>query len=543
MFNQLNIKIKLGLIIAFAALGMIGISIWSGFNLRTTMLTEREAQLQHIVETAYGIIQQYAQLAANQQMTEVEAQRLVGEIIRAMRYGDGEYIWVINMEGVALIHPAKPEQEGRNLLGAKDKNGVYMFKEFVRIAQEDGSGFSSYSWPKPGSEEPVRKVSFLKRFSNWNWIIGTGLYIDDLDKTFYNRILRMVTMNLILFVGLVTFSLLIANTIIRRVEQLRTALIRVQQTHDLSIRSQVTGKDELGHLGEATDSLINNLQQTIIKIAEVSNQVSSAALQLSAMTEQTNTRMEQQRLDIAQVATAMNEMSCAVQEVASNTNQSAQATQQTDQETTRGLGVVNQTIIAIQNLANGVRDAECAIATLANHSNTIGSVVDTIRGIAEQTNLLALNAAIEAARAGEQGRGFAVVADEVRTLAQRTQQSTQQIQEMISHLQTDTQVAVATMHQECQQADLCVQQIELAGTALNSIQQAVNAIATMNGQIATATDEQTAVAEEINRSLSRIRDSAEETAYSAEQSAQAGESLKELAGQMDHIVANYRVNC
>ena len=234
-------------------------------------------------------------------------------------------------------------------------------------------------------------------------------------------------------------------------------------------------------------------------------------------------------------------MSASVHEVARHSNAAADETRHATELASSGRKIVDETATTIRKLANEVEEASMVIKQLATDSNDIGSVLDVIRGIAEQTNLLALNAAIEAARAGEQGRGFAVVADEVRTLASRTQQSTQEIQQMIERVQSSASNAVLAMDSGCTQAQLTVEKAATADEALQSIGQIIESINSMNSQIATAAVEQTAVAEEINRNVESINSSSEKTADGANQVAEASEQLSELSSRLRDLVSQFRV--
>jgi len=251
--------------------------------------------------------------------------------------------------------------------------------------------------------------------------------------------------------------------------------------------------------------------------------------------------VHQQQSEVNQVATAMNEMSATVQEVASNASHAAQAAQDASEQAGEGLKVVDHTISSINNLANAVEEASGVINQLESDTDNIGVVLEVIRGISEQTNLLALNAAIEAARAGEQGRGFAVVADEVRTLASRTQESTLEIRSMIESLQSGSTQAVEVMTKGKEQAAISVGHAQKAGESLNGITQAVSSISDMNTQIATAAEEQTAVAEEINQNIVNISQLGEQAVSGAQQTSDASEELARLSNELQMMVGQFRV--
>lgn len=308
-------------------------------------------------------------------------------------------------------------------------------------------------------------------------------------------------------------------------------------THNLS----VDRRDELGQLQGSIQRMTVELRQLISGIGEGVTQIASAAEELSAVTEQTSAGVNSQKVETDQVATAMHEMTATVQEVARNAEEASEAAVAADQQAREGDKVVNEAIAQIERLATEVGHSTEAMAELKRESDKIGSVLDVIKSVAQQTNLLALNAAIEAARAGEAGRGFAVVADEVRSLAQRTQKSTEEIEELISGLQNGTRQVATIMDNS---RELTVSSVELtrrAGTSLESITRTVSAIQSMNQQIAAAAEEQSATAEEINRSVLNVRDVSEQTSAASEQTAASSVELARLGSHLQALVGRFRV--
>lgn len=330
------------------------------------------------------------------------------------------------------------------------------------------------------------------------------------------------------------------RSIARAVADIERATARLAEG-DLAARVGYAGNDELGQVGRAFNRMADKFKNTLGEVSGATSQLAAAAEELSAISSETNQGISQQQSETERVATAMNEMSTTVHDVARNAAQAAQATQGADAEAQRGKQVVKENIQAIDALADEVERAAKVIQKLEAESASIGTVVDVIRGIAEQTNLLALNAAIEAARAGEQGRGFAVVADEVRTLASRTQQSTQEIQRMIQGLQTGAGDAVKVMVEGRNRAQASVKQAAQAGESLDSITQAVANITDLNIQIASAAEEQSAVAEEINRNVLSISQVGQQTSLASQQTMVASEELARLAAQLQNVVSQFRV--
>ncbi|HBX54034.1 MAG TPA: chemotaxis protein [Pseudomonas sp.] len=310
---------------------------------------------------------------------------------------------------------------------------------------------------------------------------------------------------------------------------------------DLTRRLDYAKQDELGELAGWFNRFLDKLQPIIADVKRSVQDARSTADQSAAIASQTSAGMQQQFREVDQVATAFQEMSATAQDVAHNAAQAAEAARSADQASREGLGVIGKTTSTIELLANEMNVAMQEVEGLANSSEQIGSVLEVIRSIAEQTNLLALNAAIEAARAGEAGRGFAVVADEVRNLAKRTQDSVEEIRQVIEGLQSGTKEVVSTMSSSHRQAQGSVEQVEQAVAALQRISQAVSVITDMNLQIASAAEEQSSVAEEINRNVASIRDVTEAISGQADESAQVSQDLNRLANHQQGLMDQFRV--
>jgi methyl-accepting chemotaxis protein len=332
----------------------------------------------------------------------------------------------------------------------------------------------------------------------------------------------------------------ITRQITRPLQQTMEVVERIA-SGDLSHIMVVTRRDELGALQQGIQRMGSTLRDLIGGIRDGVTQISSAAEELSAVTEQTSAGVNSQKVETDQVATAMHEMSATVHEVARNAEQASHAASNADNEARAGDKVVGEAIAQIEKLATEVVRSADAMSLLEEESAKIGKVMDVIKAVAEQTNLLALNAAIEAARAGEAGRGFAVVADEVRGLAQRTQKSTEEIETLVSALQSGTRQVSAIMLSSRELTDNSVALTRKAGTSLESITRTVSGIQSMNQQIAAAAEQQSAVADEISRSILNVRDVSEQTAAASEETAASSVELARLGNQLQMMVSHFRL--
>ncbi|OOV98063.1 methyl-accepting chemotaxis protein [Pseudomonas sp. MF4836] len=353
------------------------------------------------------------------------------------------------------------------------------------------------------------------------------------------RSLQLISTLLALLVGVLA-AVIITRQITRPLRETLAVVERIA-SGDLTQDVRVTRRDELGVLQQGIARMGVTLRELISGIRDGVTQIASAAEELSAVTEETSAGVNSQKIETDQVATAMHEMTATVQEVARNAEQASLAAAAADGEARQGDKVVAEAITQIERLASEVVRSTDAMSVLQQESDKIGSVMDVIKAVAEQTNLLALNAAIEAARAGEAGRGFAVVADEVRALAQRTQKSTEEIEALVAGLQNGTQQVANVMNNSRSLTDSSVELTRKAGVSLENITRTVSNIQSMNQQIAAAAEQQSAVAEEISRSIINVRDVSEQTAAASDETAASSVELARLGNQLQMMVSHFRV--
>jgi methyl-accepting chemotaxis protein len=509
-------------------------------NFRSELISERKNQLKEAVQITQGVVEYQLALGSTGN---------VNGALRDLRFGSAGYFFMYDDAGVNIFHPTMPELEGQNKIDMADPNGTKIIVGLLDAAKS-GTGNFSYYYKKPGSEQLVEKLGFAVMIPNTNWMLGSGAYIDDIEESIVGyetykteEMNQKAFMFLLIALGLTGITafgvVLMAHKMVVPIQNMATSLNDIAKGEgDLTKRLDITSEDEIGQLGSAFNLFIDKLQHIMGDVAGATDRVKQAAQSINGQTVSMTEQLYNHNNEIDQIVTAITEMSATAHDVAHNTNMVAEATHAASDNVTKAQDCVDTSLTEVSNLMSQIDNAAANVKSLSEQSKKINSVLSVIGGIADQTNLLALNAAIEAARAGEQGRGFAVVADEVRNLASRTQASTVEINEMLSELHKLVTQTVQTMEESQVSCLSSVESSRAISESLGAVTSSVTSINDMSTQIATAATEQSSVTEEINRNINSVQEivntllvASQDASGMSKTVADDGQTLAELVGQ------------
>ncbi len=540
--RNMSISRRLWMILIVAVLMLMTLGLLMLKQIHDDLYQAKSQKTQHVVQTASGILNFYHGLETTGVLTREAAQKQALSVVRGLRYDQNEYFWINDLTPVMIMHPANPKLDGQNLSAIRDPDGFAIFNEFVTLAKAKGVGMVDYRWPKPGAAEPVAKTSYIQLFEPWGWIIGSGVYVDDVQAQFRGQVWKASLIGLGIALIMALLVVLIARSIVRPLQEAVQAMANIASGEsDLTRSLDTHGQDEVTQLSRHFNTFTAKLRQVVSQLQVCANALAQSSAELGNNASQAHDRSQQQSQQMELVATAINEVTYGVQDVAKNAEHAASEMRDAQTQAEQGQVNIDGSLQQIDALSGTISQAVEVIRTLSTESTQIGGVLEVIRSIAEQTNLLALNAAIEAARAGEQGRGFAVVADEVRLLAQRTQKSTAEIQNMIERLQGHSEGAVKVISDSHQASQLTIEQAGQAGASLNAIGQALRNLNGLNASIASATLQQAHVVEDINQNVTQAAGLSHSTALAAQQSSEASVHLKDLSEELNGLLRQFKV--
>ncbi len=536
-----TIKRKLVLLIVGTMIGLVVVAATALLFQKSLMLEDRKVKTRHVVETAYGVLSYFHERQKSGDLSEEQAKQQALAAIKSLRYEKNEYFWINDLQPRVIMHPIKPELDGKDVSGTKDPNGKALFVAFVQVARSQGAGFVDYLWPKPGASAPVPKISYVKLFEPWGWVIGSGIYIDDVSRLFWQQVARIGGLIAVIMGVLAVFMVVLSRSIFKPLEALEGAIEAAQKNNDLTAQVVVNKGDEVGRIAVAFNAMIASFRDTLNYVTARAQAVASASSQLSSLSGGLAQRTNQQSDATTAMAAAVEELTASIDNIAASAGEAHEIARQAGVLSASGGDVVQGAVSEMRKIAEAVDESARFIEELGHNSEQISAIVNTIKEIADQTNLLALNAAIEAARAGEQGRGFAVVADEVRKLAERTAKSTEEITAMIANIQGGTANAVASMEQGSACVHDGVRMAGQAGDSMGQIRAGAERVVESVRDISAALREEGAASSQVARNVEKVAVMTEETSGEAGQIAAASGDLERLALELQTAVAKFRV--
>ncbi|HOL64797.1 MAG TPA: methyl-accepting chemotaxis protein [Accumulibacter sp.] len=535
----MRISTRILLIVACSALGICILSLLALKIMQTSLLGEREASVRLVAELARSQINAFAAQEKSGQLTREEAQARAKAALAGLRKGN-DYLFLRNAEGMMLVHPDK-KREGTMDPGLTQPDGRSTVQLYLDALKSSDEALVVIQSPHPVTRVQLSKVNALAKIPEWGWIVGYGQFTDDIDQAYWRHALEFLTLGIGVVVTTVILALFLARGINRSLSSIRRNVSKIESELDFRHRIEVYGKDEISEVSQVFNKLLEKIAASMGEIVNKTQRIAASAEQLSDTANEVTQFSARQSDSATTMSVSIKQLNTNISHVSSRADETHALARHAGESASEGEQIIDRTVNDINVVAGSVRQSSERIRALDASSEQISSIIAVIKEVADQTNLLALNAAIEAARAGEQGRGFAVVADEVRKLAERTSASTREIATMINAIRTVSDEASGSMVKAVDQVVLGVNQANEASGAIRRIGESSRQTIDMIREITSSLNEQSQTSELIARNVENVAEMAENSHSAAQKTADAARSLNDIVHEMRAIVSAYRI--
>jgi methyl-accepting chemotaxis protein len=542
--REISLRLRLLGLMLMAALLLCALGAVSVFSQRSIMLQDRQDKIRNQVESALSVVTRFEQLAASGQLPLAQAQGLAKSALSAIRYDKKEYFFVFDSGMHYLVQGVKPKLLGVDAHSLKDAEGKNLGSLFDQtLASGQGKGFAAYVWDKPGFDHPQPKISYLQTSAAWGWVIGTGIYLDDVDRAFYSQM------------GYLLLEVLLALLLLMLAGGLVTRRILAQLGAEPQVTTEVVKRIAAGYLNEPvplkpgdTSSLlaaVANMQQ---QLRDLVNQIINSATHLGQMSAQVTQNAgdvaqgsQQQSQSAASMAESVEQLTLSINRISDHAQDARRLSQASDELSQDGSQVIASAVSEMERISESVDHTALTIADLAGKTQNISAIMQVIREVADQTNLLALNAAIEAARAGEAGRGFAVVADEVRKLSERTANATREIAVMVAEIQQGSDASHSTMALAVDRVKTGLSLASQGGESVLRLRDSAREVVGAVNDISQALQQQGLASQAIAENVEQIALSSDANAVASRTTSSAVAEICTCADQLRALVSRFKV--